>query len=457
MNLNIIDFLKANSSVEWKFSFNTKTCKDSWFLLRNDEKFKLRNPNLDIKEEITNALKNGAKGLIISGETPKDLEIPSNIPVINVKSAILAYAEIAKYHRQFLNCKVIVVSGSNGKTTVKDLLHHILKAKFKVKTTYGNDNTIVGVSKTVLNCAEDIEILILEVGIKGFNYLKNMVNLSKAEIGILTNIGVSHLQYLKSRENIAKAKAEIFENPDLFMKVFLPFNEPLLDPYIKAAKNKEFRFFGDFNFIEYNENYIEFNYRNENFKLPASNLSLAYNATAVIDTALSLGLNMATIKERLLSFKVGEKRGKIIKLNSEAYLFNESYNGSPISVNLLAFSLNKFPKKGQKILILGELAELGDSAKPLLEEMSTTIANSVDLIILKNGENQEFLKEELLKKGQRTLLFESTEEIYNYLVKENLLKKDNVIGVKGSAVANMSELTDLLNITSQIIVPPLGG
>ena len=69
-----------------------------------------------------------------------------------------------------------------------------------------------------------------------------MIDLSQAEIGVITNIGVSHLEYLKSRENIAKAKAEMFVNPNLFMKVFLPFNEALLEPYIESAQNKEFRF-----------------------------------------------------------------------------------------------------------------------------------------------------------------------------------------------------------------------
>lgn len=129
-------------------------------------------------------------------------------PIIWVDDTLIALQQLAKAYLKHVNPKVIGVTGSNGKTTTKDMIESVLHTEFKVKTQ-GNYNNEIGLPLTILELDLDTEISILEMGMSGFHEIELLSNIAEPDIAVITNIGESHMQDLGSREGIAKAKSEI--------------------------------------------------------------------------------------------------------------------------------------------------------------------------------------------------------------------------------------------------------
>ena len=128
-----------------------------------------------------------------------------------VEDTLTALHQLAKEYRKQLNVKVIGITGSNGKTTTKDIIASILNTKYKTKKTKGNLNNLIGAPLTLLDLDEDTEISVVEMGTDKFGEISILTSIAKPDVAIITNIGEAHLEDLKTKENIAKAKLEILE------------------------------------------------------------------------------------------------------------------------------------------------------------------------------------------------------------------------------------------------------
>ncbi|PTK45580.1 UDP-N-acetylmuramoylalanyl-D-glutamyl-2, 6-diaminopimelate--D-alanyl-D-alanine ligase, partial [Staphylococcus nepalensis] len=156
-----------------------------------------------------------------------------------VDDTLLALQELAKAYLQHVQPKVIAVTGSNGKTTTKDMIESVLKPNFKVKKTQGNYNNEIGMPLTILELDEDTEISILEMGMSGFHQIELLSEIAQPDIAVITNIGESHMQDLGSREGIARAKFEIVAGLKPEGVLLYDGDEPLLVPHVHTLENKQ--------------------------------------------------------------------------------------------------------------------------------------------------------------------------------------------------------------------------
>ena len=156
------------------------------------------------------AVELGAAGVVISHEVAG---LPAGVAVFMVEDTLKAYQELANaYRKKQKNLKVFAITGSNGKTSTKDLLAACLGAKYNVVKTQGNFNNEIGLPKTLLDIKEDTDIAVVEMGMRGLGQIAELCKIAEPDSGLITNVGETHMELLGSMENIGKAKSEIVEN-----------------------------------------------------------------------------------------------------------------------------------------------------------------------------------------------------------------------------------------------------
>ncbi len=416
----------------WQFCTDSRNIQPgSWFIA-------LKGANFDGHSFLEQASKHGAGGFIVS-EIPEGFS--NKLPILVVTDTLKAYQAIANHYRKSLNITTIAITGSNGKTTTKEMLFAVLSTKYRTTSTHANENNEIGVPKTILRAAAETEVLVLECGMRGLNQIKELTEIAEPDLAAITSIGTAHIGLLGSRENIAKAKSEIFRFMPKNKTAFLPFNEPLLKPFAKERDDLQFKLFGDFENGRFEDERLQFKYKNEEFYLYTPNLALASNACLVIDIAKEMGLSKIQIQEGLSQFKPIAGRGTISQLKTGTTIIDETYNANPDSTVALAQSLACLGKSKKKILVLGEMAELGDLKNNLLEQMAKKIVPSVDEIILIGEENKE-----LASKFPNAQWLSSTDKAFDFLYehKDYYLNSNCLIGFKASRISKLEELVKKL-------------
>ena len=176
-----------------------KIQKDALFIALQGEKF-------DGHDFLESAIANGASGVIISKNYSESELENLDVTIIEVEDTLVAYQSLAKAHRKRFSIPVIAITGSNGKTTTKDLTAAILSSKFNVLKTQANFNNEIGLPLTLLQMDRIHDVAVVEMGMRGFNQIRQLANVALPTIGIVTNVGETHMELLGSMENIALAK-----------------------------------------------------------------------------------------------------------------------------------------------------------------------------------------------------------------------------------------------------------
>ncbi|MGY5343561.1 UDP-N-acetylmuramoyl-tripeptide--D-alanyl-D-alanine ligase [Paenibacillus glucanolyticus] len=383
-----------------------------------------------------------SKGAIASFWQKDHPNPPDHLPLIYVNDCLEALQKLAAQYRRELQVKVIGVTGSNGKTTTKEMLNSVLQTKFRVYKTEGNLNSQVGVPLTVLGIKKDAEIAIIEMGMSERGQIEQLSRITTPDIAVITMIGVSHLSSLGSREAIAAAKLEIvtgLKNGGCFV-----FNgdEPLLTKELfKIKKNSSLETisFGQGNFNDVSvENAIsnsdgsQFSVANDIYYLPLVGAHNINNALATIAIALRLGLNSAEINEGFLHLKLPEMRLEKIISPSGFTIINDAWNASPDSVNAAIKTFQELTGYNDKHLVIGDMLELGDHE----EEFHRVIGKSLDPnkinYIYTFGDLSYHIASEAIKTypGGAVKAFKDKMRLANAL--NGAIKKNDVILLKAS-------------------------
>jgi UDP-N-acetylmuramoyl-tripeptide--D-alanyl-D-alanine ligase len=429
LNNNFIQTINFQEPLPaWCFSTDTRNIAiGGWFIA-------LKGKNHDAHSFLEQAIGAGANGLIVS-----DLQkVPiGKVPTILVNDTLEAYQQIARIQRCALNPITIALTGSNGKTTTKEILAAVLAEKYKTYATQANENNQIGLPKTILAAPSDTQALVLEMGMRGLGQIAELACTAEPDYAIITNIGTAHIGLLGSRQKIAQAKAEIFCQLPTPKIVYVPAHEALLKPWLDKVKDKtQVRTFGNYVPIGFEDDTLGFIYKDAKFRLKTPNLALIGNACAVIELAHDLGLTDEQIQDGFECFVPGAGRGRVLSLASGATVIDETYNASPDSVIALAKSLNALGNQ-KKILVLGEIAEMGDFAGDLLKNLAAQLTGLVDEVVLVGEGNLE-LKECLPK----SILFSLLEDACQYL-KQNAnsyLGTNCLLGLKASRVSKLERL-----------------
>ncbi|PEE40031.1 UDP-N-acetylmuramoyl-tripeptide--D-alanyl-D-alanine ligase [Bacillus pseudomycoides] len=296
---------------------------------------------------------------------------PVNIPVIFVEDTLEALQTLAKSYRDQLDVKVIGVTGSNGKTSTKDIVTSLLATKFKVQKTEGNFNNHIGLPLTILSLEENTEMAVLEMGMSGRGEIEFLSKLARPNAAIITNIGEAHLMDLGSRDAIAEAKLEIVTGLQDGGVFVYNGDEPLLTNRVPSMNlAAETITFGDARANNYyptsvtlqaTGTYFKMNQdENAAFYLPVLGKHNVYNTLASMAIAKYFGVTWEEMKQGLVTLQMTGMRMEIVKTENGLTIINDAYNASPTAMEAAFHLMNGLDGFSKKIVVLGDMLELGN-------------------------------------------------------------------------------------------------
>ena len=360
---------------------------------------------------------------------------------IRVKNALETLQSLAKYHRSKFNIPVIGLTGSNGKTTSKELINSVLSQKFNVTFTSNNFNNHIGVPLTILKINRKTDIAIIEMGANHLGEIDLLCNIADPNIGYITNFGKAHLEGFGGIEGVIKGKSELYEYIRESKGVVLINN----DDRIQREKSRGINTFSfgkskKSDFLIYNtssnKNLCE---ASLNDKKITSNLYGEYNfenINASIAMGIHFGLSFDQIENGIKNYIPKNNRSEMIKTKKNL-LFVDSYNANPSSMKLSIQSFMKF-KEVKKTLILGDMHEIGKTYLIEHERILNSIKNNKDLKIFLVGK----IFNQLKFNSGRILFFNETNELIEYF-KKNIIT-GNTILLKGSRKINLEKVIPIL-------------
>jgi UDP-N-acetylmuramoyl-tripeptide--D-alanyl-D-alanine ligase len=394
------------------------------------------------------SLNRNAIGLITEQEL--DLDCDKSYFEIVVHKADYALKKIGRYILKKINPIQICITGSSGKTTVKELVYSILSVKFSTSKTMGNFNTPIGIPLSLSRIDEKSKYFIAELSASYPGEMDENLSIVNPDIGIITGIGESHLEFFSSIENVFEEKIKLAKA--LREKGILLANAD--NYWAKASLN--FAFFGysygisnmanirakDINFLSNSSNFnVSINGRElEGFEIKAIGEHFVLDSLPSIYLGFHLGLTIPQIKEGLLNFNPLPGRGRIIKLKNGAIILDDSYNANPYSFEASIKAFIRIPKR-RAIIVMGDMLELGSSSLELHKKVGKLINDASIDMVLYIGKYGEFVREEL---GYKTefLQFVDIKDILFYL-RKNFSCGDAIL-IKGSNDMNLKSIVEEL-------------
>ncbi|KAA6449111.1 UDP-N-acetylmuramoyl-tripeptide--D-alanyl-D-alanine ligase [Bacillus atrophaeus] len=322
------------------------------------------------------AFENGVSAVLWNKSEPNP---PQDQAVILVDDTLAALQELSKAYLQELGTRVIGVTGSNGKTTTKDMLHAVLQTQFRVHKTEGNFNNHIGLPLTVLSMPEDTEVAVLEMGMSGKGEIDLLTRLANPEVAVITNIGESHMQDLGSREGIAEAKLEITNGLKKDGILIYIGDEPLLNKRSYSCRTKTFGADegNDYQLkdVKQTEDGTHFSIKgiDKTFFIPVLGKHNVLNAIAAFAAGIQFGITLENAAKGLSGLKVTGMRLELLKSESGISIINDAYNASPTSMKAAIELIESMEGYGKKMLVLGDMLELGDLEQEFHTECGAVI------------------------------------------------------------------------------------
>ncbi|VTX68755.1 D-glycero-beta-D-manno-heptose-1,7-bisphosphate 7-phosphatase [Fusobacterium nucleatum] len=390
--------------------------------------FAINNGNSYVKD----VLDKGASLVIADNTDIKDKR------VIKVTDTIATMQDLATKYRNKLDIQVVGITGSNGKTTTKDIVYSLLSVKAKTLKTEGNYNNHIGLPYTLLNVTDEEKFVVLEMGMSSLGEIRRLGEISSPDYAIITNIGDSHIEFLKTRDNVFKAKTELLEFVDK-ENTFVCGD----DEYLGKL---------DVNKVGFNENNTykiesyEFSNKGSKFILDGKEYEMSLlgkhnisNTAIAIELAKKIGLTDEEIQKGLKEIKISNMRFQEIKIGNDIYI-NDAYNASPMSMKAAIDTLNEIYNDKYKIAILGDMLELGENKVDYhMDVLNYLLDKKIKLI---------YLYGERMKKAYDIFMKNKSEEyrFWYYPTKEGIveslknIKMDKVILLKASRGIKLEEI-----------------
>ncbi|MBP2644866.1 MAG: murF [Firmicutes bacterium] len=404
--------------------------------------------NFDGHNFAAQAAKLGAGGIIVSKEVTG---ISEKVALFTVKDTLQALQNLAAFHRQRFSFPVIAITGSNGKTTTKDMVAAMLEAKYRVLKTEANYNNDIGLPLTLLKFTTRHQAAVVEMGMRGRGEIKRLADVAKPTIGIITNVGETHLELLGTVENIAAAKGELIESLGTGDVAILNADIPLVRSMTSLSRAKAV-FYG-LNTAGACVKALNIHSADEGttfdcvhpagqftVKLHAIGKHNVYNALAAIATGLELGLTPNEIALGLENFVSGAMRLHI-ETKGDYTVINDAYNASPLSMTAAIETLSTVAK-GRKVAVLGDMLELGDVAVDAHRRIGKKLAAEGVQVVITLGELAKNIAHAALKdRVAVTVSCKNHEEVKEALSK--LMRPGDTVLLKGSRGMRMEKVMEI--------------
>ena len=400
------------------------------------------------------ALAKGAAGVVVSEDCDSKQLEKCQGTVLQVKDTLLAYQLIAKAWRdKFPNIPVVAITGSNGKTTTKDLTAAVLSAKGAVLKTQANFNNEIGLPLTLLGLKPEHSAAVVEIGMRGFHQIEALAPIASPQIGIVTNVGETHMELLGSLENIAKAKQELVEAIPAGGTVILNADNEYVAG-MRAAVNEGVKVItfglekdadvkGEAIHTEGNVTKFMVTYANERHEYEVNMVGRhnVYNTLAAIAAGFAMGLTPAEVREGLGNLEATKMRFELQQVK-EWNVVNDAYNASPMSMTAAINTLSELAK-GRKIAVLGDMLELGSVSEEAHLHVGEEVAEHGFTALVTRGEMGEFIAQGAENKGMTAVYRCASHEIAAEKLHE-LLQPGDTLLFKGSRGMAMEKIIDLL-------------
>jgi UDP-N-acetylmuramoyl-tripeptide--D-alanyl-D-alanine ligase len=312
------------------------------------------------------ALRRGAWGILVATQWARELDEAQGW-VLGAADPLASLQSLARAWREQLACSVVGITGSTGKTSVKDICRSLLPGQ--VHASPENFNTEIGMPLAMVGAPEGTDVLVLEMGMRGPGQIAELCAIAEPDVAVITNVGPVHVELLGSIEAIAATKAEIIDGLRPGGTAVVPADAGPLEPYLERAPNLlRFGAGGDVEAIEVQveagrtDALVRTPSGEQRFELPFAEAHNLDNTLAAIAAGVALGFPldlMAGLAPRIVFSRL---RGELVELPEDAILINDSYNANPISMRAALDHLASFDARGRRLAVLGEMRELGPDA-----------------------------------------------------------------------------------------------
>ncbi|MGO1584571.1 UDP-N-acetylmuramoyl-tripeptide--D-alanyl-D-alanine ligase [Mesonia sp.] len=405
---------------------------DTRNIKNNNLFFALSGTNFNGNLFATEALKKGASKVVIDDEKYRSENS------ILVEDCLIALQDLAHYHRKHLGLKIISITGSNGKTTTKELLTQVLQQKYKVVATTGNLNNHIGVPLTLLSMNKETEIGIVEMGANHQGEIKSLCQIAEPNYGYITNFGKAHLEGFGGIEGVIKGKSELYDylirnEQTVFIHIEDETQVEKTKDYkkrISIGSSKE----ANYPISSYTSNFQAcITYKDTKVSSQLTGSYNSFNMAAATGIGLYFKVEMEAIQDAIKNYTPSNNRSQRLELNANQIIL-DAYNANPSSMILAIENIASLPAK-KKVLILGDMFEVGPTSQEEHQHIVDLLENmKIDLGLI-CGEN--FYK----TKTEKVLAFQQFEDLKVYLSKKNI--QDSTILIKGSRGMQLERLLDL--------------
>ena len=378
---------------------------------------------------------------------------PDETPFLLVPDTLVAFQRLAQYYLAQVGAKVIAITGSNGKTTTKDLVASVLGVKYQTYKTQGNYNNQIGLPYTILAMPATTEMLVLEMGMDRFHEIDFLSQLATPDVAAITMIGESHLEHLGSRAGIAQAKMEITAGLKAEGLLVVPANEPLLSPLL-ATVTQPILFFGPGANSHLQAEIVAEDQESTSFRVasttePVITLPLIghYNvANALIAIAIGryFELSAAEIATGLAQPQLTQSRTEWLTSRHGGKILSDVYNANPTAMGLVLDTFSQLETAGKKIAVLADMKELGPTSQVLHESMAEHLKPAeIERVYLYGSEMAALYRQLLPRYGEENVHHYAVEERAALLAAiEAAFAPEDLMVLKGSNSMKLIELVE---------------
>ncbi|SIR10787.1 UDP-N-acetylmuramoyl-tripeptide--D-alanyl-D-alanine ligase [Maribacter ulvicola] len=404
------------------FLANPSVSTDTRKIKEDDIFFALKGDNFNGNAYAQQALDHGAHLVIID-----EKEFYINNKTILVDDALSTLQDLAHYHRKFCKAQVISLTGSNGKTTTKELINTVLSSTYKTIATKGNLNNHIGVPLTLLTIQLDTEFAIVEMGANHLKEIEFLCNIAQPDFGYITNFGKAHLEGFGGIEGVVKGKSELYNYLIANKKSIFLNADDVTQLKKLSTYPKKYGFSSD-NSKYYNiklldaQPFVAIAVENTVIKSKLTGTYNFSNACAAIIIGKHFNVELSKIKHAIENYIPENNRSQIVNKNGH-YIILDAYNANPSSMKVALENFDSL-KREQKILILGDMFELGDAAKKEHQDIA-------DLAINLNFKQVILVGENFNATTTKSIKLRDFADLKVYLEVNNLQPKSSIL-IKGS-------------------------
>jgi UDP-N-acetylmuramoyl-tripeptide--D-alanyl-D-alanine ligase len=418
----------------------------------------LKGEQFDGHQFIAQAISRGGSGVIVDQGEVENIGLRDlQVPVVGVPDTLRAFGDLAEFWRRLYPVPVVAITGSNGKTTTKEMVASILDRSWKILKNQGTFNNLVGLPITLLQLNNTHQAAVVELGMNQPGEIKRLTEIVRPDVGLITNIQPAHLQGLGTLEGIEAAKGELFAGMAASATIVVNRDDPRVRNLASSFPGRQVSFSvngepadialdrilamdvdGSRFLLKLPEETLE-------IYLPVLGLHHRNNAVAAAAVVWALNLPTNTIASGLAKFKPVDKRMEVLTIPGEISIINDSYNANPGSMAAALETLRQVKKQGRGFAVLGDMLELGDESAALHSQVGSKAAQEGVDYLLALGEQASHLLAGAAEAGMdsnRLIQASDHQEIASQV--RNLMAAGDWILVKGSRGMRMEKVVEIL-------------